>query len=566
MAKSTPSVLGTITVSKATYGPYSSTHTFRVNLNQAPNRVILKTPIDNKITLQPRPTFTWFVPADPENNPLHFEIQIDTSQSFDSQAGSLPLIKKISQDSYLGFDFSSPKQSGTGEASYTPTFDLINRSIYYWRVRASDGQRFGEWSVTRKITVGIIATKIKLTADRVYLPSAGLSTNINATFVDELGNVDVYFHELVTFVQSQALIGNFNPVANFPLNGVANTSYTTSGRQGATHITALTNSNLPCDPLILRTIVTGEIPILLAPLNGVRLASGTKPRLVWMVPDDPEGDRLHFKVEVYNSPAFNQSSLVYMADSRIDTRGFSFAEPVQPLSVDAWHDIQDSNFIDQTQRTFSDGQYWWKVTPYDSAYKTSSLPFSFSLPNEMTIVSKPCLSSRPITQAVMIAQLTIDDVETGTTAAEVKHYITNAALEPADLVPWEEITTAVQTKAKHIFTNIEPPAHGWALAVKTVIKANDCLGTISLNGHGAVFDGDYINTTNEDYIGALAAITPVAFQAIPTNNGNTIALSWSYVDLNAQGRRIIDKFVIEVYNPATGLYEPFDGNKGEVLA
>lgn len=566
MAKSNPSLSHIVTISKATYGPYSSLHSFSVHLNQVPNRVVLKAPEDNMITLQPRPTFTWFVPADPENQALHFEIQIDTNQNFNSQSGGLPLIRKFSQELYTGFDFTNPKPAGVGEASYTPNFDLADRTVYYWRVRAADGQSFGEWSIARKLTSGIVATKIQLTADRVYLPAYGVTANIHAAFVDAAGNIDVYMRELVTFVQSQPLIGNFTPVSSFPSNGITHTSYAASGRHGATQITALTDSNLPCEPLVLRTVVVGEVPTLLFPANGIRLATGTLPRFTWMVPDDPEGDLLHFRLEVYDSSSLTPQHLVYVADSKLDVRGFSFSAPVAPLSLDVWHDVQVGNFVDQAQTTFDDGQYWWRVIPYDSAYKTGSIPFTFSLPNEMTIVSKPLVSTRPITQAVVLTQLTIDPPEEGKIPARVRHYITNMAMEIPTNIVWEDITENVASRTKYVFKNTAPPEHGWALAVKTVIEANESTGLIALDGHGVVFDGNYVDTNNEDYIGTLSALTPVGFQAYPTTDTNMIALNWSYVDLNSQGRRIIDKFIIEVYNPTTGLYEPYDGVNGEVLA
>jgi hypothetical protein len=128
------------------------------------------------------------------------------------------------------------------------------------------------------------------------------------------------------------------------------------------------------------------------------------------------------------------------------------------------------------------------------------------------------------------------------------------------------VTAKVQSRTKHVFRSSTVPAHGFALAIKTVIKANDALGSISLNGHGAVFDGDYSETANEDYIGVLSAITPIGFTASPSEDGQSIALTWAYVDLNTESRRVIDKFIIEVFNPDTGRYEPYDGGTGEVTA
>ena len=38
------------------------------------------------------------------------------------------------------------------------------------------------------------------------------------------------------------------------------------------------------------------------------------------------------------------------------------------------------------------------------------------------------------------------------------------------------------------------------------------------------------------------------------------------MDLNTDNRRVIDKFIIEVYDPETGEYKPYDGNNGEIQA
>jgi hypothetical protein len=555
MAFSNASQTKTITVSHVNYGAYSDVFEFVVNLNQAPEKTVLSAPLNDAILVtDTQPIFTWNVPADPESHELHFQIEIDTSVNFDSQIGGLPL---ISADSYVntdGFNITAAVPSGTGQVSYQPLVHLNLRNVYYWRARAFDGSRYGEWSEAWKLTVGILATEIRLEADRLYMPVADTEVAITASFVDRLGNVDVAINEVLIFVQSQSVMGVFTDASVEAENGIATTTYISSGVLGATHVRVV--SALPHNVLILRSMVMGEVPILLAPANGSRLPSAIRPRLVWLVPDDPQGDLLHFKVEIFSSPLMNMSSLVYSADSSIDTTGFMPAMPIQPLAPQASHDVQ----ID-----LPDAKYWWRVTPFDTVYKVASEPFVFSMPNVLTVVSKPLLSTSPITQAVVMANVTI---ETGTelVPAVARHYVTNMALEPDEDIIWEEVTEKARNRSRHVFAQKAVPAHGWAVAIKTVIEANDATGRISLNGHGVVFDGEYVGTADEDYIGVLSSVTPIGFTALPVEGGDSIALTWSYVDLNTDNRRVIDKFIIEVYNPDTGEYEPYDGGTGEVPA
>lgn len=556
MTLSIPSQTKVITVSRVTYGDYTSSPLeFSVNMNQAPEKVQLVSPVDDDVLIgNPQPVLIWDVPVDDEGQDVQFQVQIDLQETFDSQVGSVPLIFADSQISYTGFDFSAPVPSGTGQASYQLQIPLTDRTAYFWRVRAYDGFRYGEWSDPFKMTCGILATRIELSADVLYAPTANTTSHITARFVDRLGNVDVLIDEMLVFTQSQANMGAFSSSYVQVVDGIALTDYVTSGILGATYIEVV--SPLEHNTLMLRSIVLDERPVLLSPANGRRLETGTKPRLVWLVPDDAEGDPLHFKVEIFNSPTLSGTSLVYTADSHLDTTGFSPGLPIAPLSATAWHDVQ----VD-----LPDDKYWWRVSPYDTTFKTASDVFVFGMPDIMQIVSKPLISAKPVTQVVVMANVTLG-IGTENVPAVAKHYVTNMALEPENEIIWEDVTEKARSRGKHVFLQKEEPAHGWAIAIKTVINANETVGEIALNGHGVVFDGDYTGTADEDYIGVLSAITPMGFTALPVDSGNSIALTWTYADLNTPTRRVTDKFIIEVYNPATQEYEPYDGASGEIIA
>jgi len=555
MTLSVASQIKTIIISRVNYGGFSTPLEFSVSLNQAPEKVVLVSPVDDDILISnPQPILIWNVPVDHENHDLHFQLQVDLVDTFDSQVGGVPLIVADSLLSYTGFDFTVPKPSGTGQASYELQVPLSNRTVYHWRVRAYDGARYGEWSDAFKMTVGILATSVLLEADVLYAPVANTVSHITATFVDKLGNVDEEIDDMLIFTQSQASMGSFSPHYVQVVDGIASTDYTTSGVLGATYIEVVTP--LDHNVLMLRSIVMGEQPVLLTPANGRRLPTGNQPRLIWLVPDDTEGDPLHFKVEIFNSVLMNGASLIYEADSSINTLGFSPGLPIAPLSATAWHDVQN---------VLPDAKYWWKVTPYDGVYKPASEVFVFSMPDIMEIVSKSLVSEKRVSQVVAMANVTLRH-GTENVKAVARHYVTNMALEPENEVAWEEVTDKVLKRSKHVFEQKEIPAHGWAIAIKTIIEAHETTGEIALNGHGVVFDGDYVGSADEDYIGVLSAITPIGFTALPVDNGNSIALTWTYVDLNTPSRRVTDKFIVEVFNTTTGEYEPYDGATGEILA
>lgn len=554
MALSLASLTKNIEISTAQYGEWSSVLEFSVFLNRIPNQPNLIVPVNNALNQSSQPILTWAIPSDAENNLLNFHLQIDTSETFDSQSG-LPVIDANSIQSFSGFSFNAPVVAGSGQASFEVPVVLSGRSKYFWRVRAHDGTRYGDWSDVSNFTVGILATHVIITTAQAYLPVAGMTTTVMATYQDADGNVDTSYNATTTFIQSQNTLGFFNPVIATTLNGVATTTYTSSGALGATRIE--TASSLTQTAVTLFSVNVDNLAILIAPTDGKRLASQTKPRLTWSVPNNLSSRNMHFKVEIYKSPMLSLLHLVYEANSKDSTIGFSYTNPVPPLSADVWHDVQVS---------LPDGKYWWRVIPWDGfGYLEPSKVSTFSFPNQMVVVSKPIVSAKPITQAVAMANVSID-IGNEALPAMARHYITNMALETEDEVVWHDVTDYISSRKKFIFPKDQVPTRGWAVAIKTEIFANDATGEIAFNGHGVVFDGDYTETSNEDYIGVVSALTPIAFQAVPSVDGTNLTLSWAYMDLNSENRRIIDKFVIEVYNPATGLYEPYDGNKGEVSA
>jgi len=120
-------------------------------LNYPPSITTLDAPFDDARVITGSPTLTWDVPDDPDSDPLHFDIQWDTSAGF-----SNPIT--ISSDiNSIGFSPSVPRASGTGTCSYTVNSQsegaMANGSTYYWRARAKDDHHTGQWSDERVITI-----------------------------------------------------------------------------------------------------------------------------------------------------------------------------------------------------------------------------------------------------------------------------------------------------------------------------------------------------------------------------------------------------------------------------
>lgn len=95
-----------------TYGPWSSTRNFNLPSNISPT-VQLNSPSDTITGQNTTPTFN-FTGADPENNNLEYEIQVDSLNSFDSISGGSPNI--LFSNSFESSSWTSVLVSGSGGA------------------------------------------------------------------------------------------------------------------------------------------------------------------------------------------------------------------------------------------------------------------------------------------------------------------------------------------------------------------------------------------------------------------------------------------------------------------
>ncbi len=128
------------------------------NTNATPSAPILTGPVDNYRTTL-RPTLIGIVGTDPENDGMHFRMQISTDPTFASYA-----FEKSSETDRTGWQvngFDIPavgvKNDQQGQnVSYTMQADLDRNKTYYWRMASVDAstKARGEWSGVRRLRAG----------------------------------------------------------------------------------------------------------------------------------------------------------------------------------------------------------------------------------------------------------------------------------------------------------------------------------------------------------------------------------------------------------------------------
>jgi len=115
--------------------------------------------------------------------------------------------------------------------------------------------------------------------------------------------------------------------------------------------------NLPPDSVLLINPLTNSF------------VNSSFPTLSWQIPFDPDGDSLHFKVELDNDGTFGANTLIF--ESSKDTTGFNPTHPVQEGQGNASYTMQTA---------LSEGEWWWRVLAWDGQiYSPPSEAWSFTI-------------------------------------------------------------------------------------------------------------------------------------------------------------------------------------------
>lgn len=129
-----------------------------VRTNATPSTPIMSGPVDNYRTPL-RPTLSGIVGTDPEDDGMHFAVEIARDEAFTKN----PVVLR-SDETRAGWLVNGAEIPAAGvkndqqgqSVAYTLQFDLDMNRIYYWRIAAVDAKTkaIGDWSKPRKIRVG----------------------------------------------------------------------------------------------------------------------------------------------------------------------------------------------------------------------------------------------------------------------------------------------------------------------------------------------------------------------------------------------------------------------------
>ncbi len=319
--------------------------------NQFPSAPTPSSPAANAFTNN-TPALTFNVPSDADNDPLHFKVEIDDDGSFG--AGTLPFESKTST---IGFSPTPPVAQGSGQVTYTVQSALPDGD-YWWRVSAWDGRVYGPFSTARKFIVDV--TK-PFTSQRSP-PRSAVGVPINT-------NIVVHVHDATSGVKQSdiKMKVNGNAVTPTSINGLV-MDYTVTydppvdfGFLQTINVSidaADSAGNVMTTDAYSFTTTTPNNSVPLAPTLASPAANAftknNKPALTFKVPQDSNGDPLHFRVEIDDDGNF--APIMLTAESKNSTTGFIPAPPV-PQGLDSVTYTVQSSLLD--------GDYWWRVSAWD---------------------------------------------------------------------------------------------------------------------------------------------------------------------------------------------------------
>ena len=131
--------------------------------NTAPYTVSLTDPENNSTITNRIPSLQWNEPNDADSDSLTYHLLVDNNLDFSS-----PIINL------------SPPGEGISELYHVPSSDLSLDTLYYWKVRAYDGDEFGPFSNVWNFTVESLV-EISLTTDGINFGTKGLGEKNDTT-------------------------------------------------------------------------------------------------------------------------------------------------------------------------------------------------------------------------------------------------------------------------------------------------------------------------------------------------------------------------------------------------
>ena len=227
-------------------------------------------------------------------------------------------------------------------------------------------------------------------------------------------------------------------------------------------------------------------PSIISPVSGRRVEQA--PVYIFEVEPDPDGDALHFKIDVSTNNGFSNVFQTYYSRSSQNGWQYSKDNGVTWLNVGATGVKETSKVMVRftMSQSLPIGTYFWRVMAHDGHNFTSYRTVELKVGNKIVIrLKNPIETSAPVKSlmTVIFKNLARD----GQVPSSIKMFACNNAFDTSPT--WEDASVSIQqTGLAHAFLNNAKTASKWGLNIRVEVFANDSLGQISVEGFGFTFN------------------------------------------------------------------------------
>lgn len=350
--------------------------TIVAELNLSPGVPVLVTPENNAYFQTTPAQLVWNIPADANNDLLHFTVELSSISDFSVHLPGSPF---RSQENPANFTPTPPVTAGSGTARLALTENL-NEGIYYWRVSAQDDE---STSVPAAAFQFAIDTTPPFTSNHFPAKNAAnvaATTEIRIQIQDLLSGVNAASLNLkingapvapVRTGSAENYTLSYQPATPFPNSSVVTVTLDASDQVGnlmATDTLQFTVDAEPNQP--------PAVPVLLAPANR-QFVKTTLPEFSWQVPVDVNGDSLHFRLEISKNQTWEAPE--FQIESRLNSAGFSPVTPQSPGEGEV-------SYLSQSE--MPEGVWWWRVAAWDGQVYSA-----YSEPRQLIVDVTPPVTS-----------------------------------------------------------------------------------------------------------------------------------------------------------------------------
>jgi len=321
-------------------------------------------------------------------------------------------------------------------------------------------------------------------------------------------------------------MNNGNPICTASNN--QNGAMMVKGGNGSAIIVWCDNRNNSKDIYAQKVLRNGTLPItnnkpqfpsLIFPTNNSYI-NNTNPKLSWLIPQDADGDQLHFNVEIAKDNNFNTPILGSPFESKNSTVGFY---PVPPVA-------QSSDSCSFTlQFALSDGTYYWRITAWDGkVYGDPSeiRKFTIDASEPYTTGHNPSKNAQDVPRNTNIVVHVLDAVS-GVDQSSIIMKVKGIQVTP----------TITGTSADFTLTYDPPNDFGYMETINVSIDAQDNAGNQMISDSYSFTTAGEINTAAQ----APTLSSPSDNSYI---NDNTPQLSW-FIPVDANGDQLHFKVEID---------------------